>query len=86
MSAYDNFLQSAGQKDRVTCCAQVTQLLTLDWDVQNDDNLLVVMQLDIIRFLLHRNTFFFSKSPLRIGSPNASPEVVHRPRSLPPLP
>ena len=25
--------------------------------------------------------FFFRKSPLRCGSPNASPEVVHRPRS-----
>jgi len=48
MSAYDNFLQFAGQKDRVTCCAQVTQLFTLDWDVHNDDNTLAVMQLDII--------------------------------------
>ena len=34
-----------------------------------------------IRFFLRRNTFFFRKSPLRIGSPNASTEVVHRPRS-----
>jgi len=36
---------------------------------------------DKIRFFLRRNTFFFRKSPLRLGSPNASPEVVHRPRS-----
>ena len=35
---------------------------------------------DKFRFFLRRNTFFFRKSPLRCGSPNASPEVVHRPR------
>jgi len=34
-----------------------------------------------IRFFLRRNTLFFRKSPLRCGSPNASPKVVHRPRS-----
>ena len=34
-----------------------------------------------IRFVLRRNTFFSRKSPLRSGSPNASPDVVHRPRS-----
>ena len=34
-----------------------------------------------IRFFLRRNTFFSGKSPLRRGSPNTSPEVVHRPRS-----
>ena len=33
-----------------------------------------------IRFFLRRNTFFFRKSPLRLSSPNASPEIVHRPR------
>jgi len=38
-----------------------------------------------IRFFLRRNTFFFRKSPLRICSPNASTEVVHRLRSRPPL-
>jgi len=38
-------------------------------------------QIHKIRFSLRRNTFFPRKSPLRIGSPNASPEVVHRPRS-----
>jgi len=38
-----------------------------------------------IRFFLCRNTFFFRKSPLRSGSPNASTEVVHRPRSQSPL-
>jgi len=38
-----------------------------------------------IRFFLCRNTFFPRKSPLRIGSPHASPEVVHRPRSRSPL-
>jgi len=38
-----------------------------------------------IRFFLRRNTFFVRKSPLRLGSPNASPEVVHRPRSESPL-
>jgi len=38
-----------------------------------------------IRFYLRRNTFFLRKSPLRIGSPNASTEVVHRPRSQSPL-
>jgi len=38
-----------------------------------------------IRFFLRRNTFLCRKSPLRIGSPNASPEVVHRPRSQSPL-
>jgi len=38
-----------------------------------------------IRFFLRRNTFFFQKLPLRCGSPNASPEVVHRPRSQSPL-
>jgi len=31
---------------------------------------------DKFRFFLRRNTFFFRKSPLRCGSPNASPEVV----------
>jgi len=30
-------------------------------------------------------SFFFWKSPLRCGSPNASPEVVHRSRSQSPL-
>jgi len=40
---------------------------------------------DKIRFFLRQNTFFFQKSPLRLGSPNASPEVVHRPRSRSPL-
>jgi len=40
---------------------------------------------DKIRFFLRRNTFLPRKSPLRIGSPNASPEVVHRPRSESPL-
>jgi len=30
-------------------------------------------------------SLFFQKSPLRCGSPNASPEVVHRPRSQSPL-
>jgi len=34
---------------------------------------------DKIRFFLRGNTFFPRKSPLRLGSPNASPEVVHRP-------
>jgi len=38
-----------------------------------------------IRFFLRRNTFFSQKLPLRCGSPNASPEVVHRPRSESPL-
>ena len=38
-----------------------------------------------IRFFLRRNTFFSRKLPLRCGSPNASPEVVHRPRSQSPL-
>jgi len=38
-----------------------------------------------IRFFLRPNTFFSRKSPLRCGSPNASPEVVHRPRSQSPL-
>jgi len=38
-----------------------------------------------IRFFLRRNTFFSQKSPLRCGSPNASPEVVHRLRSQSPL-
>jgi len=38
-----------------------------------------------IRFFLRRNTFFPRKSPLRCGSPNASPDVVHRPRSQSPL-
>ena len=33
---------------------------------------------DKFRFFLRRNTFFCRKSPLRCGSPNASPEVVHR--------
>jgi len=33
-----------------------------------------------IRFLC-QNTFFPRKSPLRCGSPNASPKVVHSPRS-----
>jgi len=37
---------------------------------------------DKIQFFLRRNTFFPRKSPLRCGSPNASPKVVHRPRSL----
>ena len=37
------------------------------------------------RFFLRRNTFFPRKSPLRCGSPNASPKVVHRPRSQSPL-
>jgi len=37
------------------------------------------------RFFLRQNTFFPRKSPLRCGSPNASPEVVHRPRSQSPL-
>jgi len=36
-------------------------------------------------FFLRWNTFFFRKSPLRRGSPNASTEVVHRPRSWSPL-
>jgi len=36
---------------------------------------------DKIIFFLCRNTFFPQKSPLHLGSPNASPEVVHRPRS-----
>jgi len=36
---------------------------------------------DKIRFFLRRNTFFFWKSPLRCGSPNASPRVVYRPKS-----
>ena len=36
-------------------------------------------------FFCRRNTFFFRKSPLRCGSPNASTEVVHRPRSQTPL-
>ena len=36
---------------------------------------------DKIWFFLRRNTFFPRKSPLRLGSPNASPEVVHRPGS-----
>jgi len=36
---------------------------------------------DKIRFFLRRNTFFSRMSPLRLGSPNASPQVVHRPRS-----
>jgi len=40
---------------------------------------------DKIRFFLCRNTFFPRKSPLHFGSPNASPEVVHRPRSQSPL-
>ena len=48
MSTYDNFLQFAGQKDDATRCAQVSQLLASDWDVHNDDNLLVVIQLDSI--------------------------------------
>jgi len=34
-----------------------------------------------IRFFLRQNTFFPRKSPLRIGFPNASTEVVHRPTS-----
>jgi len=34
-----------------------------------------------IWFFLRRNTFFFRKSPRRCSSPNASTEVVHRPRS-----
>jgi len=38
-----------------------------------------------IRFFLRRNSFFFRKSPLRIGSRHANPEVVHRPRSWSPL-
>ena len=29
--------------------------------------------------------YFFRKWPMRCGSPNASPEVVHRPRSQSPL-
>ena len=40
---------------------------------------------DNFRFFLRRNTFFFWKSPLRCGSPNSSPEVVHRPGSRSPL-
>jgi len=38
-----------------------------------------------IRFFLLRNTSFVRKSPLRCGSPNASTEVVHAPRSRSPL-
>jgi len=38
-----------------------------------------------IRLFLHWNRIFFRKSPLRYGSPNASTEVVHRPRSRSPL-
>ena len=40
---------------------------------------------DKFRFFLRRNTFFSRKSPLRCGSPNVSPEVVHSPRSQSPL-
>ena len=36
---------------------------------------------DKFQFFLRRNTCFPRKSPLRCGSSNASPEVVHRPRS-----
>ena len=38
-----------------------------------------------IRFLLRRNTFFSRILPLCCGSPNASTEVVHKPRSRSPL-
>jgi len=38
-----------------------------------------------IRFFLRRNTVFSRIMPLRCGSPNASTEVVHRPRSWSPL-
>ena len=38
-----------------------------------------------IRFFLRQNTFFPRILPLRCGSPNASTEVVHRPRSRSPL-
>ena len=37
------------------------------------------------QFFLRRNTFFFPDTPLRIGSRNASTEVVHRLRSKSPL-
>jgi len=40
---------------------------------------------DKFRFFLRRNTFFFRILPSRCGSPNASPEVVHTPRSQSPL-
>jgi len=35
MSTYDNFLQFACQKDGVTRCAQITQLLTSIWEVHD---------------------------------------------------
>ena len=35
--------------------------------------------------IFRRNTFFSRQSPLRCGSPSASPEVVHRLRSQSPL-
>ena len=38
-----------------------------------------------IRFFPRQNTFFFQILPSRCGSSNASPEVVHRPRSWSPL-
>jgi len=38
-----------------------------------------------IQFFLRRNTPFFRILPLRCGSPNASNEAVHRPRSRSPL-
>ena len=38
-----------------------------------------------IGFFLRRNMFFSQKSPLRCGSPNASPEVVYQPRFQSPL-
>ena len=48
MSTYDNFLQFACQKNGVTRCAQLTQLVASNWEAQTVDNPLVVMQLDII--------------------------------------
>ena len=38
-----------------------------------------------IRFFSRQNTFFFQILPLPCGSPNASTEVVHSPRSRSPL-
>jgi len=48
MSTYDNFLQFACQKNGATRCAQITQLITSNWEVHDADNPLVVMQIDII--------------------------------------
>ena len=48
MSTYDNFLQFACQKDGATRCAQITQLIASNWEVNDVDILLVVMQLGII--------------------------------------